>query len=271
MHFCWKRAWLLIPALFLTFVGMDNVHDLISALHDMELAIPSAFAAELPATSGLGSTVRIVDPSAPQPHFWFSRLNQNATNTAGPDLSLSKSHSGGFYVGSPSAFYNFSISNFAFIGPPIGPFPAPPGPTTGSITLTDTLPAGLTFDPAGPTSPGWSCSASGQTVTCTNPGPLAAPAISSFSILVGIGNAAVGAVTNTASVSTPGDANPANNTASDTATVMGLPPPEECSLCPGTEPTPELDSIILFGIGAVGLAAYAWRQRRGQRSSSRKR
>ena len=26
--------------------------------------------------------------------------------------------------------------------------------------------------------------------------------------------------------------------------------------------TPELDSIVLFGLGALGLAGYAWRQRR---------
>lgn len=43
------------------------------------------------------------------------------------------------------------------------------GPTTGPVIVTDTLPSGLTFV-AGSGS-GWTCSATGQDVACTNPGP----------------------------------------------------------------------------------------------------
>src|SRR4051812_10122248 len=66
---------------------------------------------------------------------------------AAPDLSIFKGHSGGFFVGSTTATYSFSVSN----GPSAGP-------TTGAITLTDTLPTGITYNSiSGPTS-GWSCS-----------------------------------------------------------------------------------------------------------------
>ena len=47
-----------------------------------------------------------------------------------------------------------------------------PGSTsTGIITVTSTLDAGLTYVPASATGTGWTCGNSGQTLTCTRPGP----------------------------------------------------------------------------------------------------
>ncbi|MDD4965466.1 IPTL-CTERM sorting domain-containing protein [Halothiobacillus sp.] len=47
-----------------------------------------------------------------------------------------------------------------------------PGSTgSGIITVTSTLDAGLTYVPASATGTGWTCSDSGQTLTCTRPGP----------------------------------------------------------------------------------------------------
>ena len=51
-----------------------------------------------------------------------------------------------------------------------GPGAPPVGPTTGLITLTDVLPAGLTFVVPGSDA---RCGAAGQLVSCTDPGPLA--------------------------------------------------------------------------------------------------
>ena len=47
-----------------------------------------------------------------------------------------------------------------------------PGIVVGPVTVTDVLPQGLTYVSADGT--GWTCSATGQTVTCTRPGDLAA-------------------------------------------------------------------------------------------------
>ena len=113
-----------------------------------------------------------------------------------PDLTIAKTTSSTFTVGG-TATYQLAVTNVSA------------GPTTGNITITDVLPAGLTYQSF--TGAGWSCSAVGQTVTCVSPGPLGASASSTVSIQVGVGSAAVPSVTNTATVSTPGDLNTTNN------------------------------------------------------------
>lgn len=125
------------------------------------------------------------------------------------DLSVAMTHSGNFTVGSNGA-YEISVSN-------------QPGsqPTDFPIVVTDVLPAGLSFVSGSGT--GWSCSASGQTVSCTHPGPVAANAsLPTLTLTVAVGNAAYPAITNTVQVTTPShDPDAANNTASDPTTVLG--------------------------------------------------
>jgi uncharacterized repeat protein (TIGR01451 family) len=125
------------------------------------------------------------------------------------DLALTKTHSGDFSVGS-NATYTLTVTS-------------EPGsqPTDFPIVVTDTLPAGLTY--ASASGAGWSCSATGQTVTCTHPGPLNAGAsLPVITLNAAVGNAAYPSVTNTAQVTTPSnDPDSANNTASDPATVLG--------------------------------------------------
>src|SRR5688572_33387492 len=65
----------------------------------------------------------------------------------------------------------------------VGTLPAP-----GPMTLTDTLPAGLTYGSG--TGSGWSCSAAEQTVTCGNSEALDAGASSSLTLTVAVGAAA---------------------------------------------------------------------------------
>ncbi|MGY0505458.1 hypothetical protein, partial [Luteimonas sp. e5] len=72
--------------------------------------------------------------------------------------------------------------------------------TTADATVTDTVPAGLTINSAGP-----GCSISGQDVSCTVASGLAAGANTVFTINVTPTAAAGGSVTNTASVSGGGD------------------------------------------------------------------
>src|SRR5204862_425640 len=92
--------------------------------------------------------------------------------------------------------------------------------TAGPIAVSDTLPTGLGFvSGTGETVTSWSCSAVGQVVTCTKAGPIAATAGSTVLLTVSVAAAAVPSVTNTATVSTTGDMNTANNSSSDLTTV----------------------------------------------------
>ncbi len=122
-----------------------------------------------------------------------------------PDLALTKAHSGNFIVGQNGA-YTLSVGNAATAGP-----------TTGPITATDTLPAGLSF--LSGIGSGTRPAAVGQTVTRTNPSPLPPGASSKVVLEVGIGPAARPSVTNTATVSTSNETNVANNRASDSSLV----------------------------------------------------
>jgi uncharacterized repeat protein (TIGR01451 family) len=125
------------------------------------------------------------------------------------DLAITTSHTGSFTVGS-NGTYVVSVSNAAGSQP-----------TDFPIVVTDTLPSGLSFVSA--SGSGWSCSGSGQTVTCTHAGPLAAGAsLPNLSLTVAVGSAAVPSATNTVQVTTPSfDPNTANNTASDPTAVLG--------------------------------------------------
>jgi len=138
-----------------------------------------------------------------------------------PDVAIAMTHSGSFTVGT-NGTYTITVSNTGSAS------------TSGTITVADTLPTGLAFISASGT--GWNCSASGQSVTCTNPGPIAPGGSANITLTVGVDSAAVPAVTNTATVMNAGDANPANNSASDPTTVA-LPPnpvPSLSSLAPST-------------------------------------
>ena len=87
-----------------------------------------------------------------------------ASTTTEPvvDLSISKSHTGNFSVGS-NGDYLIQIAN------------AGPEPEANLITVADSLPAGLTY--VSGTGSGWSCGNVGQDVTCTHPGPVPAEAV----------------------------------------------------------------------------------------------
>ena len=67
-----------------------------------------------------------------------------------PSLSISKMHSGNFTVGQIGATYTLTVSNGASAGP-----------TTAGVTVTETIPAGLTL--TGMAGTGWICSSN----TCT--------------------------------------------------------------------------------------------------------
>lgn len=133
----------------------------------------------------------------------------SVTNTAVSDLAITKTHSGDFGVNKNGA-YTIGVTNNG------------PSATSGTITVTDTMPTGVTFVSA--TGTGWTCSFSAPTVTCTRSSVLANGASTpNITLTVNPGNAAYPSFTNTASVSGVNFDNiSGNNSASDPTTVTGV-------------------------------------------------
>ena len=123
-----------------------------------------------------------------------------------PDLTLTKSHTGIFTRGS-AATYTIAVSNVS-----------PYGATTGVVTMNDTLPLGIS--PTSASGTGWSCSISGQTVSCTRSDVLAAggayPAITLNAL---VAQSAPATLTNVATISGGGEADFTNDSATDVAIV----------------------------------------------------
>jgi len=117
------------------------------------------------------------------------------------DLAISKTGSGTFQPGT-NADWTLTVANVGTI------------PDAGSLTVTDTLASGLEFVSA--TGTGWTCSATGQVVTCTRAGlPLATSQQIAVVAKVTTAKAEFG---NTATVSTSSfEQNVANNTTTITA------------------------------------------------------
>jgi uncharacterized repeat protein (TIGR01451 family) len=131
------------------------------------------------------------------------------TPPAAADLTIAKTHTGVFRQGDVADTYTITVSN------------AGSGPTAGAVTVTDTLPAGLAPTAADSgTINGWSVSFAGQTVTATRSDALAGGAsYPALSLTVGVAADAPASVTNTATVAGGGDANTANNSASDVTPI----------------------------------------------------
>lgn len=133
----------------------------------------------------------------------------SVTNTPVADLALDKRHVGDFSAGAPNA-YTFEVSN------------AGPAAETGPIVITDTLPAGLGYLGFASVDAGWACSASGQDVTCTHPGPLADGAsLPVVDVTVSAAASAAPSVNNTASVTGAlFDPFPANDSDTDATNII---------------------------------------------------
>lgn len=153
----------------------------------------------------------------------YHEVNQLVATTligAVPDLALTKSdNENGHMVAGNHA--NFILS------PSVS---ASGGSESNQLTVTDTLPAGMT--PGTATSPSdWSCGTAGQTVTCTyTPASAIAPgtALPNITIPVTLASSLNGTVTNTARISST-DGNPAVSNDAVTVspfTASALPSPQ---------------------------------------------
>ncbi len=121
-----------------------------------------------------------------------------------PDLTIAKTHSGNFSGGQTNATYSLVVTNSG-------------GSTGGLVTVTDTLPAGMTATAM--SGSGWTCDL--PNVRCTRSDALAGgfsyPAIT---LIVSVAKTTATSVINTATVSGGSETNTANDTASDPTTVV---------------------------------------------------
>jgi uncharacterized repeat protein (TIGR01451 family) len=130
-------------------------------------------------------------------------------NVLAPDLAITKSHAGTF-VKDQTADYTITVSNVGA------------GPTSGTVIMTDTLPAGLTATAI--SGPGWTCTLG--TLTCTRSDALAAGAsYPPVTLTVRVSTSAPSSFINTVTVSGGGDVNPANDTATDPTNLGPAPIP----------------------------------------------
>jgi uncharacterized repeat protein (TIGR01451 family) len=148
------------------------------------------------------------------PTFDPNTANNSSTVTTAvaipPDLTITKTHVGNFTQGQANAPYTITVTNSGS------------GPTGAQITVTDTLPTGLSFVSGSGTN--WNnCSASGQVVTCQRNTLLGAGANTTINLLVNVDPTAPASITNTASVAVSGELNTGNNSASNPTTINGRP------------------------------------------------
>jgi uncharacterized repeat protein (TIGR01451 family) len=139
--------------------------------------------------------------------------NNSASNTNPitqvADMTLALAHVGAFAQGGPGT-YTLTASNVGGAA------------SSGPVMVADALPAGLT--PVSASGSGWSCPIAGQTVNCSRSDALAAtqsyPAIT---LTVAILPTAAGSAVNSAAVSGGGESNLANDSATDTVAIGGVP------------------------------------------------
>ena len=127
------------------------------------------------------------------------------------DFAITSSHTGSFDAGGTGS-YTLTVSSN-------GPDTYSPADT---ITVTDTLPTGLSYVSA--SGSGWTCGDVGQVVTCTatNITIASGGSLPAITLNVTVANTVASSVTNTATVaSNPNlDFNSANNTSSDVTTIV---------------------------------------------------
>ncbi|QIL73203.1 DUF11 domain-containing protein [Diaphorobacter sp. HDW4B] len=119
------------------------------------------------------------------------------TNVDAPSLQLAKADNGAWVVGQAGAAYTLTVKNVSAAVA-----------TVGAITVVDTLPAGISAMDT--TSGNWTCTVSGQTVTCTSSTSLAANGTVAINLPVTVSASAItsgtgGVVKNNASVAGGGD------------------------------------------------------------------
>jgi hypothetical protein len=124
-------------------------------------------------------------------------------NTA-PDLTITKTHNGNFTLGQTGATYTIAASNIGG------------GATSGTVTVIDTLPSGLSATAI--SGLGWNCALA--TLTCTRSDALlGGSSYPAIIVAVNVAGNAPPSVVNTATISGGGETNTANDVANDLTSI----------------------------------------------------
>jgi uncharacterized repeat protein (TIGR01451 family) len=123
-----------------------------------------------------------------------------------PDLTISKTHSTAFNQGDVGDTYSIVVTNSGT------------GTTSGTVTVTDVVPTGMT--PTAFTGTGWSTMITGQTVTATRSDSLNANTpYATLTLTVNVSASAPASLTNTATIAGGGELNRANDSSSDVTAI----------------------------------------------------
>jgi len=135
------------------------------------------------------------------------------------NLAIAVSHAGSFTQGDTGHTYSITVSNAGNTA------------ATGTITVTDALPAGLSATAI--SGSGWSCSLS--PLSCTRPDSLApSAAYPTITVTVDVAADAPGSVTNTVTLSSSDEAIAGNSSASDVTNIAAKAIPVTIALAPAT-------------------------------------
>ena len=164
-------------------------------------AVTITITATAPPTGPLVNSAPVDPPSGTTDPVLTNNVATTSTSVPQPDLTIVKMASGPFTLGQIGASYTLAVSNVG-------------GATSsGAVSVTDTLPVGLTATAIGGT--GWSCVLA--TLTCTRADVLAAGASwPPITLTVNVSPSAPASVVNVATVSGGSETNPANNQSSVT-------------------------------------------------------
>jgi uncharacterized repeat protein (TIGR01451 family)/fimbrial isopeptide formation D2 family protein len=177
--------------------GSGNINDTVnlpagaSVFYTVSATVSSAAIGTLSNTATVAAPAGVTDPTPG---------NNSATDTdtvVFPSLQVTKTSNGPWTVGQSGAKYTLTVTN------------AGTAATSGTITVLDTLPTGITAS-ASFTSGLWTCTTSGQNVTCQRSAALGFTSgtnTDTITIPVTVGTTAVGTLTNHASVGGGGDPN----------------------------------------------------------------
>ena len=158
--------------------------------------------------TGTTETIQFVSDLTSDPSGCCYGATLDDVQVAGlPDLTIAKSHSGNFIQGQVGATYAITVTNSGA------------GPTTGTVTVVDSLPAGLTATAI--SGIGWSCVLG--TLTCTRGDPLGVGlSYPGITLTVSVANNAPATVSNTVTVAGGGEIDTGNNSASDPTTIIQI-------------------------------------------------
>lgn len=161
-----------------------------------------------PATATYTDPARTVTNGTTTASYNSASSNGENVTVSSVDMTIAKSHTGNFQQGQTGATYSITVTNSGNVA------------SSGTVTVTDALPAGLTATAMSGT--GWSCVLG--TLTCTRNDALGAGAsYPVITLTVDVSSTAASSVTNSVTVAGGSDANTSNNTDTDLTTVTQMP------------------------------------------------